>query len=54
MASITDPAGKTIQFGYDFNNNLTLVTYQDRSSRQYVYDDAQRLIAVKDSLHAEQ
>jgi RHS repeat-associated protein len=40
LVSVTDPAGALIQYAYDAsgNNNLTSVTYQDGSSRTYVYD----------------
>ncbi len=40
LGSITDPAGKTVQYGYGgYGNggNLTLVTYQDGTTRQYAY-----------------
>jgi YD repeat-containing protein len=35
---VTDPAGGTISYGYDSNNNLTSVTYQDGSTRTYQYE----------------
>jgi RHS repeat-associated protein len=38
LSSITDPSGKTITYGYDSNANLTSVTFQDASKRQYSYD----------------
>jgi RHS repeat-associated protein len=37
LVSITDPAGLGIQFGYDSNGNLSTVTHQDHTQRQYTY-----------------
>jgi RHS repeat-associated protein len=37
LGSLTDPSGGTIKYAYDWNGNLSSVTYQDGSQRQYTY-----------------
>ena len=37
LASVTDPAGSTLQYGYNGSGELTSVTYQDGTTRTYGY-----------------
>jgi RHS repeat-associated protein len=37
LSSVTDPAGKVIQYAYDSHGNLTTVTYPDTTTRKYAY-----------------
>jgi YD repeat-containing protein len=37
LSSVTDSAGKVIQYAYDTNGNLTSVTYPDTTVRKYAY-----------------
>jgi RHS repeat-associated protein len=41
LASITDPAGKAITYGYDSYSNLASVAYQDSTTRKYGYGGPQ-------------
>ncbi|HWM66559.1 MAG TPA: DUF6531 domain-containing protein, partial [Steroidobacteraceae bacterium] len=40
LAQLIDPNNHAIVYGYDANNNLVTVTYQDSSSRTYLYENS--------------
>ncbi|WP_307841786.1 RHS repeat-associated core domain-containing protein [Salinibacterium sp. SWN167] len=46
VASLTDHAGRQVQYGYDIAGNLVSVTSMDGSETHYVYDGAHRLTQV--------
>jgi len=39
LTGLVDPAGESIQFQYDAGGRLGTVTYQDGTTRSYLYDD---------------
>ncbi|MEO7744402.1 MAG: RHS repeat-associated core domain-containing protein [Usitatibacter sp.] len=51
LATMTDPASRTYQYGYDSVKRLVSVTYPNSTTRTYLYEDAngkQRLTGIVD------
>ena len=50
LSSVTDPAGRTVHYGYDDARELTSVVDVAGNTTSYVYDAAHRLISVTNAL----
>ncbi len=49
LAKVTDPAGRSVGYGYDPRGNVASVTYPDGSAVSYGYDGDNRLSLVTDA-----
>ncbi len=52
LVKVVDGLGKTVTYGYDENNNLTTVNYQDGGQVNYTYEnlDGRRLTSISDRM----